>query len=137
MGHKEQFGRRIAIPRLVDWLVKNKIIIDTSYGNDIAPSFEILDPDDPSGERSIARLWVDSELRREREMAGLSRFWVNKYNLKEDWDNLSSVGEKQFDDLEQAIQYFFKLGARGLPHRYSADKAIREFLEDTEGRTIR
>lgn len=94
MPHWESvFGRHFEVPGFVQFLVSKKVLEDTSYGNDEAPSFGVFDP--ITEHRVI--LWVNHPLRSRRHDFG-DRFMVQE----NDQIDFSS------DDLEAALEDLFK-----------------------------
>jgi hypothetical protein len=64
MPHWESvFGTDYEVPLFVRYLVQQKILQDTSYGNDLMPSFGIWDP---ASDRRVV-LWVEHPMSRRRK----------------------------------------------------------------------
>lgn len=96
MPHWESvFGHDYEVPGFVRYLVQKKILEDTSYGNDTAPSFGVWD--NVSDRRII--FWVDHPLnsRRHDRAPNEKRFHV------QEGDEISASS----DDLDTALEALF------------------------------
>jgi hypothetical protein len=86
---ESEFGSDYAAPAE---LTSNPAFKDASWGNDIAPKFEVV-----SNPRVL--LWVDHPTHAEREVPGSDRFWVAVYDDSGAWMCTTYQG----DDLEAAM----------------------------------
>jgi hypothetical protein len=100
----EEFEKDYAVPREITDLVAQGKLIDTSWGNDAAPSFETLD--------SNWRLWVDHPDPRMREMGSdQPRYQVSLNNVHN--TELCECDDLMFhsEDLQAALRVLFELEA--------------------------
>jgi hypothetical protein len=99
MSWKDEFPLDYEIPGLIEFMVKEGVLQDISWHNDVMPSFSVPDP---KREDYGVRLWVDHPVAFERETGG-RRFGVVKgpYGSENDF-------EYDTDDLEDAINAFLR-----------------------------
>jgi hypothetical protein len=98
MSWSDEFGHDYEVPRFLSFLANKKILEDSSWHNDISPSFSLYRE---SGERSQeVRLWVDHPFMSARETGG------QRYVLVVNTDN-DQVFESNTDDLDDALAVLF------------------------------
>ena len=96
MSWQAEFGKDFDIPDFVEYLVKKDVLEDSSWHNDVAPSFSAVDED-----FNGVRLWVDHPFKSERETNGV-RFCVSSQ------EEGARVGEDlETDDFEEAMRELF------------------------------
>lgn len=101
-----EHGADYEVPGLIDFMVKEGILTDISWHNDVCPSFSV---DDPADEERGVRLWVDHPVLSERE-TGNKRFAITKgpYGSESEF-------EFETDDLEEAIDVLIKQAKSFFP----------------------
>lgn len=100
---EEEHGKDYEVPGLIDYMVDREILVDSSWHNDGAPRFHIVDPKDES--RGVT-LWVDHPVASQREAGpGGGRFHVSDGEFMSD-----SEDEFETDDLEKAILTLLRYG---------------------------
>lgn len=99
MSWKSEHGLDYEVPGLIDFMVKEGILEDVSWHNDVMPSFKISDP---ANEEYWVRLWVDHPVAHRRETGG-HRFVVSKGMYGGEYDF-----EYETDDLEDAVNAFLR-----------------------------
>ena len=75
MSWEIEFEPSFKVPEEILRLVDLGVLEDSSWHNDVAPSFTAALP---GGEDMHIRLWVDHPNRKEREGSG-DRYWLNVY----------------------------------------------------------
>lgn len=97
MPHWESaFGHDFEVPGFVRFLIQKKILEDTSWGNDTAPSFGVWDP---TGDRHVV-LWVDHPVQRRRQDKNDKRFLIQEeYEIRFSSDDLDAALEALFAAL--------------------------------------
>jgi hypothetical protein len=93
-------------------MVKEGILKDISWHNDVCPSFAV---DDPADEERGVRLWVDHPILAERE-TGNKRFAITKGPYGSE-----SCFEFATDDLEEAIDVLIKQAKPFFPEDREPD----------------
>lgn len=98
MTWRREHGEQYEVPGLIQYLVRRRVLEDSSWHNDVAPSFRLVDP---ANEEYGITLWVDHPVKSMRETGG-KRFVVVEGEL---------ISEREFeletDDLEEALETFF------------------------------
>lgn len=123
-----EHGKGYDVPSVIDHLVSRKVLVDSSWHNDAAPSFMIVDP---KREDYGLRIWVDHPLNSMREVRGMSRFMLQDGPFGSEPDY-----ELESDDLEEIL---IKLFERAGDDRY-ARTAIRKqgwFVEGEPDETMK
>ncbi len=130
MSWKTEFGRGYDVPDFIEFLMKEGVVEDSSWHNDVAPSFSHVD-DAFTG----VRLWVEHPLFSERESGG-TRFCVStQVEGSQDGEDL------QTDDLEEAVEELLQRIEQherpgdprsGAPYRDSLEQLIAKYLKRLE-----
>jgi hypothetical protein len=85
--------------QILHWVASQTLFIDSSWGNDVCPSFTAALADIATD--ACVRLWVDHEDPNQREV-GLARYAVVIY--PEGCDHILRIPAYQGDDVEMAIE---------------------------------
>lgn len=93
-----QFGTEYDIPPEILAAVANGKLKDTSWGNDVAPTFAVCDSVNPDDES--VKVWVDHPVMESRE-TGAMRFTVAHYDEDGDWLN----DALETDSLPELLAY--------------------------------
>lgn len=115
MSWESEFGPDYDFPSLIDHMINQGIVEDNSWHNDSAPSIVVRDL---NKEGYGVRMWVDHPMKGLREIPGGKRFIVQE-------GELISSPDKEFetDDLEDAIETFFRWGNKYFPRSRKPDLA--------------
>lgn len=98
MSWRHEFGVDYEVPSFLSFLAKKKVLQDTSWHNDIMPSFSLYrEIGDHSDE---VRLWVDHPFKSRRETQG------QRYGVVVNEDQ-NQVFESNTDDLDDALAVLF------------------------------
>lgn len=95
-----EHGKGYEIPHTIDWLVNRKVLVDSSWHNDMSPSFMIPDP---VKEDYGLRIWVDHPIHSLREVPGTKRFMLQEGEFTSEADF-----EFETDDLEELLLKLFE-----------------------------
>lgn len=127
-----EFRSGYDIPDFIRFLVKEGVIEDQSWHNDVSPSFGVEGVvkgtrSRPQGsETAEFRLWVEHPLKRFREMES-KRFFVT-YSVsntqKDGWE---------FDELHDALEKLFAEIAKNEPTLEELPKAWSDLMADYDG----
>ena len=96
---KKEHGPDYEVPGVIDFMVKQGVLTDMSWHNDVCPSFGV---DDHKNSQRGVRLWVDHPITFERE-TGNKRFAITKgeYGSEHEF-------ELETDDLVEALETLVK-----------------------------
>jgi hypothetical protein len=98
MSWHAEFGPSYEVPEFLPFLARKKVLEDTSWHNDISPSFSVYRE---IGDRTHeVRLWVDHPFKSRREVGG--ERYVVVVN-----ENGDQVFESHTDDLDEAMETLF------------------------------
>lgn len=129
---QSEFRSWYDIPDVLRFLVKEGVLEDMSWHNDVSPSFGVTGVvkgtrTRPEGyHTSEVRIWVAHPLERFRE-SGEKRFIVTYNNDSEQYDSW------EFDDLEEALTKLFAVIAENEPKLEELPKAWSDFMVDLDG----
>jgi hypothetical protein len=124
-GLKEEFGGHgYTVPQWVQILVKGGFLKDTSWHNDVCPSFEV-----DEGEEAGVRLWIDHIELSQRECE-TPRFVMDIFDIG-DIESPAYAG----DDVQQVVDILFKTDYDLATEKYyvrliGADKKVAEGFDD-------
>lgn len=120
---KIEQGPQYEVPGLIEFLVKEGILVDNSWHNDACPRFDLAKIVEKDGDDYGVTLWVDHPYVKYRNVD--KRFLASEGFMMSESDE-----EVETDDLREALLFVFKRLAKYFPkYRGYSGGQLEELLD--------